>query len=79
MARISRPLQNLLVDLMLKVFEYLSQLHPDNTFREQRALERKIYRLLETIAEYMAVIHEEGLNDLDESEDSKDVGTETKT
>ena len=76
MARISKPMQKLLSDLMLKVFEYSSQLHPDNTFREQRTLERRINRHLETIAEYMAVIHEEGLSDLDDEEDSKDVGTE---
>lgn len=69
MARINKPMHKLLADLMLKVFEYSSQLHPDNTFREQRILERRINRHLETIAEYMAVIHDEGLNDLEEDMD----------
>ena len=69
MARISRPMANLLCELMHKVFEASSQLHPNNTFREQRKLERRIYKHLETITEYMSVIHEEGLSDLVDEED----------
>lgn len=74
MARISKPMANLLADLMTKVFEYSSQLHPENTFREQRTLERRISKHLETIVEYLAVIHEEGLNDIDE-EENRDVNS----
>lgn len=69
MARINKPMKSLLAELMNKVFEFSSQLHPDNTWREQKRIERRIHRHLETIAEYLAVIHDEGLNDIEEDKD----------
>jgi hypothetical protein len=71
MARISRPMANLLTDLMARVLDFSAQLHPENTKREQQLIERRIHKHLETIVEYLAVIHDEELpqNQLEENRD----------
>jgi len=59
MARMTRQMANLLLDQMSKVLDFSSQLHPENTKRQQKHIEGRVKRHLEVLAEYMAVIHDE--------------------
>ena len=59
MARMTRQMANLLLDQMGKVLDFSSQLHPNNTKRQQKQIEGRVKRHLEVLAEYMAVIHDE--------------------
>ena len=59
MARMTRQMANLLLDQMSKVLDFSSQLHPENTKRQQKHIEGRVKRHLEVLAEYMAVLHDE--------------------
>ena len=59
MARMTKQMANLLLDQMSKVLDFSSQLHPQNTKRQQQQIEGRVKRHLEVLAEYMAVIHDE--------------------
>jgi len=57
--KITKQMENLLLDQMAKVLDFSSQLHPDNTKRQNKNIEGRVKRHLEVLAEYMAVIHDE--------------------
>jgi len=59
MARMTKQMANLLLDQMSKVLDFSSQLHPENTKRQQKHIEGRVKRHLEVLAEYMAVLHDE--------------------
>lgn len=59
MPRMTKQMANLLLDQMSKVLDFSSQLHPENTKRQQKHIEGRVKRHLEVLAEYMAVIHDE--------------------
>lgn len=59
MARMTKQMANLLLDQMSKVLDFSSQLHPENTKRQQAQIEGRVKRHLEVLAEYMAVLHDE--------------------
>ena len=59
MARMTKQMANLLLDQMSKVLDFSSQLHPQNTKRQQQQIEGRVKRHLEVLAEYMAVLHDE--------------------
>jgi len=59
MARMTRQMANLLLDQMSKVLDFSSQLHPENTKRQQKHIEGRVKRHLEVLAEYMAVLHDD--------------------
>jgi hypothetical protein len=50
---------NMLLDQMSKVLDFSSQLHPENTKRQQKHIEGRVKRHLEVLAEYMAVLHDD--------------------
>jgi hypothetical protein len=59
MARMTKQMANLLLDQMSKVLDFSSQLHPENTKRQQKHIEGRVKRHLEVLAEYMAVLHDD--------------------
>lgn len=59
MARMTKQMANLLLDQMSKVLDFSSQLHPENTKRQQKHIEGRVIRHLEVLAEYMAVLHDD--------------------
>jgi hypothetical protein len=63
MARMTRQMANLLLDQMSKVLDFSSQLHPENTKRQQKHIEGRVKRHLEVLAEYMAVLHDDEPNE----------------
>jgi hypothetical protein len=63
MARMTRQMANLLLDQMSKVLDFSSQLHHENTKRQQKHIEGRVKRHLEVLAEYMAVLHDDELTD----------------
>lgn len=62
MPRMTKAMANLLLDQMSKVLDFSSQLHPENTKRQQKHIEGRVKRHLEVLAEYMAVIHDQKPN-----------------
>ena len=63
MARMTKQMANLLLDQMSKVLDFSSQLHPENTKRQQKHIEGRVKRHLEVLAEYMAVLHDDETKD----------------
>ena len=59
MARMTKQMANLLLDQMSKVLDFSSQLHPENTKRQQKHIEGRVKRHLEVLAEYMSVLHDD--------------------
>jgi hypothetical protein len=59
MSRMTKQMANLLLDQMGKVLDFSSQLHPNNTKRQQKQIEGRVKRHLEVLAEYMAVLHDD--------------------
>ena len=59
MSRMTKQMANLLLDQMSKVLDFSSQLHPDNTKRQQKHIEGRVKRHLEVLSEYLAVLHDD--------------------
>ena len=59
MSRMTKQMANLLLDQMSKVLDFSSQLHPENTKRQQKHIEGRVKRHLEVLSEYLAVLHDD--------------------
>ena len=59
MSKMTKQMANLLLDQMSKVLDFSSQLHPENTKRQQKHIEGRVKRHLEVLSEYLAVLHDD--------------------
>jgi|LakMenEpi02Apr12_1017379.scaffolds.fasta_scaffold01157_3 hypothetical protein len=63
----------LMLELLTKANEYSNQLHPENTDREQKNIERRFKKTLESMCEYLAVMTEPPSGGYGNGTDSKTI------